>query len=460
MDKQKEQGLFWLSSNPGEKVDGAITLDDEHGTMLTAYGQLGLFNLKSEEQQIIHGVLTGGHIKLVNCFPTNQRTTIGKFASTGETTWHCQFAFRGDKYCGDVPNRIRSVEADIELLGGWTLGFEGIQLAEDGLSLTWSASQPDEAARWDLGVVDVRQDIRSSGKVSGHAVESATVRANTSVRISFDEPQSWETVMGTVVDLQALVSIAKGEAVHVERTSIVEEGAPEARLRASYRPVLRRSARQIPHSELFTMQELGGVEGIARWLNVLHDRESLITALLVDRYRQPAFITDRISHLLIASEAYQRHFMADRGKRIDSLGKEVLDPMLCRAGRPFEEWVGKPENWKKKVHEIRNNYGVGHLQGYAGKSPASPDFHLDQRATLPAGRFPAYFPNAESQRTHDAKLPSVCAQTGKYACRETDCATATVPTVLRETSPEAFAAVASAGLVQRIGQAQALAGLA
>ena len=56
MDKQKEQGFFSLSGNPGETVDGAITLDDEHGTMLTAYGQLGLFNLESEEQQVIHGV--------------------------------------------------------------------------------------------------------------------------------------------------------------------------------------------------------------------------------------------------------------------------------------------------------------------------------------------------------------------------------------------------------------------
>ena len=144
--------------------------------MLTAYGQLGLFNLESEEQQVIHGVLTGGHIKLVNCYSTNQRTTIGKFASTDETTWRCQFAFRGDEYCGDVPNRIKSVEADIELLGDWTPGFEGVQRAEDGLSLTWPASQPDQAARWDLGVVVVRQDIRSSWNFSRHAVESATVR--------------------------------------------------------------------------------------------------------------------------------------------------------------------------------------------------------------------------------------------------------------------------------------------
>ena len=295
MDKQKEQGLFWLSGNPGEKVDGAITLDDEHGTMLTTYGQLGPSNMESEKQQVIHGILTGGHIKLVNCYSPNQRRTIGKFASTEETTWRCQFAFRGDEYCGDVPNRIKSVEADIELLGDWTPGFEGIQRAKDGLSLTWPSNQPEQAASWDLGVVAVRQDIRISWEASRYAVESATVRAHTSVRISFDEPQSWETVVGTVVDLQALVSIAKGEAVHVERTSLVQEGAPEARLSAFYSPVLRRGAQQIRHSDLFTMQELGGVDGIARWLNVLHSRKSLITALLVDRYRQPVFVIDRTS---------------------------------------------------------------------------------------------------------------------------------------------------------------------
>ena len=376
LDKEKQHGLFWLPSNPEEKVNGAITLDDEYGTILTAYGQLGLFN-ESEEQQAIHGVFASGYIKLVNCLLINQSMNAGKFAAAEETKWRCHFAFRGDEYCGDVPNRIKSVEADIESLGDWTPGFEGIQLAKDRLSLSWPASQPDQAATWDLGVVTVRQHIRSSLNFSRHAaVESATVRASTSVCISFDEPQSWRSVMRTVLDLQALLSIAKGEAVHVERTSIVEEGAPDARLIASYRPVLRRDTRQIRHSELFTMQELGGIEGIARWLNVLDDRESLITALLVDRYRQPAFITDRTSHLLIACEAYQRHLMADPGKRIYNLRKEVLDPMLYKAGRPFEEWVGKSEDWKKKVNEIRNNYGVGHLQGYAGRSSASPDFHL------------------------------------------------------------------------------------
>ena len=179
-----------------------------------------------------------------------------------------------------------------------------------------------------------------------------------------------------VLCLQALLSVAKGEAVHVERTSIVEEGVHDAILGASYNRVLHRSALQIPHSELFTMDELGGVEGIARWLKVLCDQETLITALLVDRYRQPAFITDRTSHLLAACEAYHRHRMADPSKRIHNLWAEVIDPMLDQAGRSFEEWIGNPKEWKLKVSDVRNNYGVGHLQGYRSGTSAQPDFHL------------------------------------------------------------------------------------
>ena len=182
--------------------------------------------------------------------------------------------------------------------------------------------------------------------------------------------------MHTVLNLQAIVSIAKGEAVRVDRTSIVEAGTPDARLGASYHPVLHKGTRQLRHSELFTMAELGGMEGLAQWLNVHCGQESLMTALLVDRYQQPAFITDRTSHLLIACEAYQRHRMIDPGKRINNLGSEVLDPMLDKASQPFEDWIGNPKDWKKKVNEVRNNYGVGHLQSYASNSPMQPDFHL------------------------------------------------------------------------------------
>ena len=376
MEQQKEQGLFWLPSHPEQMVDGAIALDGEGGTRLTTYVELGQFGSDSGERPAIHGVLSAGHIKLVNCFATDQRTRLGTFLASDETAWYCQFAFRGGEYDGNIPNQIKSVDADIELLGDWVPEFEGIQLSRDRLTMSWPTTQPDQCTRWERGVVAVHQDIRPSWKFSRYGIEHAAVTAHTSVRVDFDQPQPWEAVLSTVLGLQALVSIAKGESVSVERTSIVEQGTPDARLGASYRSLLRRGTHQITHSELFTMQELGGIEGIARWLDVLDSQESLINPLLVDRYRQPSFITGRTSHLLIACEAYQRHRMADPNKRINNLREEILDPMLSKAGRPFGQWVGNPELWKGKVSEIRNQYGVGHLQSYGTGSAAAPDFHL------------------------------------------------------------------------------------
>ena len=254
-------------------------------------------------------------------------------------------------------------------------GFEGIRLAEDRSSLSWPVNQPDQSSPWKLGVVTLHQEPFPLFHASRYAIKNATVALHTSARISFDEPQTWNVAASTVRNLQALVSIAKGEAVHIERTSIVDVGARDAKLTPFFRPILQRGLKQISHSELFTMQELGGVQGVAKWLNVLCGQESLITALLIDRYQQPALITDRTGHLLTACEAYRRHRMASPNKSINKLNKEILDPMLSTAGPQMEEWVGNLGKWKSRISKVRNNYGVGHLQAYRSSS-ASPDFHL------------------------------------------------------------------------------------
>ena len=109
---------------------------------------------------------------------------------------------------------------------------------------------------------------------------------------------------------QALVSIAKGEAAAVEWTAIVE-GSANARLIAYYIPILRTSGHPIKHNELFSMDELGGIAGVGKWLDVLHGQGVLKTALLIDRYREPPFITDRTGHLLMACEVYRRPSMVN-----------------------------------------------------------------------------------------------------------------------------------------------------
>ena len=142
--KEKEQGRFWLPTNPEKKIDGEITLDSEYGPVLRTYGELAQSGPLPDGQKVINGLLADDHIKLVNCSTTS--TAIGT-----ETTWYCELAFRGDDYCGDVPSKISSVEATIESLGDWTPGFEGIHLAEDRSSLSWPVKQPDQSSPWETG---------------------------------------------------------------------------------------------------------------------------------------------------------------------------------------------------------------------------------------------------------------------------------------------------------------------
>ena len=57
MTKEKEQGLFWLPTNPEVRVDGEITLDDENGPILNTYGELAQSGPLLDKQKVIHGLL-------------------------------------------------------------------------------------------------------------------------------------------------------------------------------------------------------------------------------------------------------------------------------------------------------------------------------------------------------------------------------------------------------------------
>ena len=68
--------------------------------------------------------------------------------------------------------------------------------------------------------------------------------------------------------------------------------------------------------------------------------------------------------------------MTNPQKRVSNLWKEVIAPMVEIAGPTFKEWIGQPQQWKDKISDVCNNYGVGHLQGYKSGSSAHPEFHL------------------------------------------------------------------------------------
>ena len=163
MNKEKEQGLFWLPSDPQEKIEGEITTGNDLRTVLTVHGRMGQPQTNLTQTDAIHGVIRGDHIKLVNCLRSNHELYTEGFIEREQSTWKCQFAFQGDEYAGDIPKRIKSVDVKIELLGEWVTGFEGIHTSEDRTSLSWPPSQPDQSAMRKLR--DLREDVALIGRI-------------------------------------------------------------------------------------------------------------------------------------------------------------------------------------------------------------------------------------------------------------------------------------------------------
>ena len=362
MFRGAQKGLFWLLDKPDHMVDGTLNVRERGRLELTTQGLLDLVD-DGDTLRTIRGATANGYVTLVEARTSGIKHQFNRYLTESQETWFCQYAFQGESCGGDhLGEEIVSVEVEIESLPDWAYEGRNLRLDRDSDTLlSWSMEQPGPSGKWSLGEVTIRHTVYPS--CSGRAGHYRTVEVvtKTSLAVNFDQPRSLAEVLDTVSSLQALVGVAVGEAAAIERVTLtVSTGKPNQRLLLHYDPVLWPLDPAPKDSELFSMSELGGIEGVGRWLDSLCGQTVLKNGFLADRYRSPAFITDRTLHLLIACEAYQRHV----GNRV---GDEMRLPEVLPALDPvvpgFSDWIGDWKVWQTSISKIRSNQ-VAHLQGY------------------------------------------------------------------------------------------------
>ena len=272
-------------------------------------------------------------------------------------------------------------------------------------TLSWSVEQPSPSGKWSLGEVTIRHAAYPSCSGRAEHYRTVEVATKTSFAVNFDQPQSLAEVQDTVSSLQALVSVAGGEAAAIERVTLtVSTGKPNERLLLHYEPVLWPLDPAPKDSELFSMSELGGIEGVGRWLDSLCGQTVLKNGLLADRYRRPAFITDKTLHQLIACEAYQRHLGNRVGVQMHL--PEIL-PDLDPVVQGFLDWIGDWEVWQNSIAKIRNNQAA-HLQSYGRAMEDAEPIATVNEAALRIPRYPhtdSVWPLRGANRTSCQPVP-------------------------------------------------------
>ena len=388
MFRGTQNGQFWLLDQPEHVENGTLTVDDKGRLELVTQGLMHPTD-ESVTPRTIRGATRDGYVTLVEAQSFSRSHSFNRYLPAQyHETWFCGYAFRSGTFEGDhLGEDVVSIEVEIESLPRWARAREGpdFQLDWDRGMLSWPVGQPTPAGGWSLGEIGIRREFYPSLFSEFKHSPSASVEIRTSFVVNFDRPQPLETICDVVSSLQALVSIGMGYAAKIERVALtVNTGTVEHHLLLHYEPVSYPVDPAPKGSELFSVKELGGLEGVGQWLDVLRDQAHTKNGLLADTYRRPVFITDVTSHLLIALEAYERHTAPHT--RHHSLSRkdgyvqtrELLKSALGSVGQMFLDWIGDCEGWKRKVSNVRREQ-VAHLENYGNASVGGKDVYLLNR---------------------------------------------------------------------------------
>jgi hypothetical protein len=101
----------------------------------------------------------------------------------------------------------------------------------------------------------------------------------------------------------------------------------------------------------FTFDELGGIDGIGRWLAVAADYRSELGRVMSTRYREGMVLEDRIMNVSAALDSFDKHRRGDDARYV-----ERIKQCIRLAGRPFLDLIAQdPDEWAKSVKETRND---------------------------------------------------------------------------------------------------------
>ena len=108
------------------------------------------------------------------------------------------------------------------------------------------------------------------------------------------------------------------------------------------------------HQMLFNFEDVGGIDGVARWVDIAEKYETVMGSLVSHWYLPRLYSEHRFFNACTAAEAMRRIQLQ---KQTFNFGNE-LKLLALQAGKPFEALVGDTDAWRKKVIQARVNYVV------------------------------------------------------------------------------------------------------
>ena len=360
-------GEWWLPADPDALVHGRLTFSQGDGGSLDLYGELAPGSGTSARYPVVLGVAGGADYTLLDCFYTRRDLNWG--GSTRYETLAVNQVLHGSLL--DDPGDLRgnSVTVALRHLTEWvtdsgieeqhTWAVDPAPPVEPVFSISTYRTPDQTAAAADGRTVVLSRHLG----LKGDGVSSRTLTQAFSLRVTAADPTRrlpLDDLLDWASDLQDLVSVATGRTATLQRVAFYDPDITRQALSGRYdrepvEVIARWTAGHDPdparverHRLLFSYDDLGGIDAVARWLDTAAAHRGALGRVMATRYSTPMFVSDRLMNCCAALEAF------DRKTTAKSTFRSRINRCVSLAGEPFSALVGDTAAWAAAVTRARN----------------------------------------------------------------------------------------------------------
>ena len=371
MRELDERGFFWLPSKPEHRVAGHLKFDGTEEACLELIGTLvdpvDLNNF--DEEFRIHGIAGTHELTLDKCRLTGVH--LGSPGVSGET-FRASVVIAGAYFEKDEPLTFNAIILGLQHFEHW-LGRSGIRVKMD-MDQSNNAITQYQVTYSPLAVPSVdsslgKLSLSPALSTSGDNTTTSIIREKWGIVIRLQEFLPLADIEKICSALQNLITIGVDAPSYVTELSLSHADVkrmghktasgdiiydPPAEL---YMPWPGYDSRQesvnpYPPRMLFNFDDMGGLEGVARWLETAQKYEAVIGSLVSQWYIPDMYTDNRFFNVYTAAESLVRIRM---NKQNVSPFKKHLRTLAEEAGPTFQVLVGDINKWTSQVVKSRMN---------------------------------------------------------------------------------------------------------
>ena len=364
-------GLFWLVDKPEDKVAGRLRFHPSEGAWVGLIGKFKDFVPSGRNPPVRMNAIAGGRFfALEECHFAGFRLEYAGGGQTGLTRHEYQsdlliaglhWEDREQLQFKNVLLHLRYLEQWLDQVGAFPAGYE-----------SRSRSRPLIVAAFDeLGrEVVIPCEFGELGLTYGRATSGdrfleTMIHHNFFFDLRLAEEYSLDEVLnlcGLLLDMvtlgcdfpSALTDLAMDHPQQASATSVAEKLPIKLYMRTIGNYAGGPRGGGPPSGMIFTFSDLGGMEGVAKWLEAASRYRIAVGALAGNLYAPSPYVESRFFNACTAAEAFRRIQLGDQNL---NLARE-LPTLAKQAGDVFKELVGDVDKWAKRVVQTRSNVVV------------------------------------------------------------------------------------------------------